>query len=91
MESFNKDAGGKRYKLNKPIPLTVNIDKYILPSVDSAKEVPEGNYKLIAAICIDGKKDTKFKYYSLVLKEFKKFNCERWIRYNPEDAHIEKD
>ena len=52
------------------MPLTVNIDKYILPSVDSNKEVPEGNYKLIAAICIDGKKDTKFTYYSLVLKKF---------------------
>jgi ubiquitin C-terminal hydrolase len=74
MEAFNKDQGGKRFKLNKPMPLSVNIDHFILPSVDSNKEVPEGNYKLIAAICIDGKKDTKYSYYTLVLKNFQRLN-----------------
>ena len=52
------------------MPLKINIDPYILPSIDSKKEIPVGDYKLIAAICIDGKRNTKFKYYSLVLKKF---------------------
>jgi hypothetical protein len=52
------------------MPLKINVDKYVLPSIDSKKEIPNGDYRLIAAICIDGKRNSKFKYYSLVLKKF---------------------
>jgi len=69
LESFNHiDLGAKRLKQNHPMPLHINVDKYFLLSVDSQKAVPLGDYKLIAAICIDGKRQDKFTYYSLVLK-----------------------
>ena len=90
LESFNHiDLGAKRLKQNHAMPLQINVDKYFLLSVDSQKAVPLGDYKLIAAICIDGKRQDKFTYYSLVLKQFQKFNQpEKWVRYNPDGCHI---
>ena len=89
LESFNHiDLGAKRLKLNKPMPLTLNVDDYIIMSVDSSQNTPNGDYKLIAAICIDGKRKDKFSYYSLVLKKFQNFDTEKWIRYNPDGCHV---
>jgi ubiquitin C-terminal hydrolase len=89
LESFNHtDLGAKRLKLNKPMPLTLNLDNYTIMSVDSTQAKPNGDYKLIAAICIDGKRKDKFSYYALVLKKFQKFNTEKWIRYNTDSCHV---
>ena len=88
LEAFNKD-NGKRLKYNKPLPLSLNVDQFVLPSVDSKKEVPVGNYKLIAAICIDGRRISKFKYYTLVLKKFQKYNTEKWVKYSADGCTVD--
>ena len=66
------------------------IDKYVLPSIDSDLTVPTGDYELFGIICIEGKKITKFNYYSLVCKMLKHSKQKRWFRYYPDDYIVEE-
>ena len=67
----------------------LNLDKYVLPDIDSNVNVPSGEYELMGAICIEGRKITKFEYYTLIHKKLRKSKQKKWFKFNPDDYVIE--